>query len=80
MPYLYIIVICQVILLALLGFLPALLLGEVAYIGIRRGTNIAVTMSQPIATSVFLLSFVASFLSALLVTRRLWSADPADIF
>jgi putative ABC transport system permease protein len=80
MPYLYSIVICQGILLALLGFLPALLLGEVAYIGIRRGTNIAVTMSQPIATSVFLLSFVASFLSALLVTRRLWSADPADIF
>ena len=80
MSYLYSIVICQGILLALLGFLPALLLGEVAYIGIRKGTNIAVTMSQPIATSVFLLSFVASFLSALLVTRRLWSADPADIF
>ena len=80
MSYLYSIVICQGIILALLGFLPALLLGEVAYIGIRRGTNIAVTMSQPIATSVFLLSFVASFLSALLVTRRLWSADPADIF
>jgi putative ABC transport system permease protein len=80
MSYLYSIVIRQGIVLALLGFFPSLLLGEVAYIAIRKGTNIAVTMSLSIATSVFLLSFVTSFLSALLVTRRLWSADPADIF
>lgn len=80
LAYLCSIVIRQGIALSILGFIPSLLIGELAYIAIRKGTNIAVSMSFTIAASVFLLSFAASLLSALLVTRRLWCADPADIF
>lgn len=80
MPYLCSIVIRQGFALAVFGFAPSLLLGQIAYVLIRKATNIAVSMTQEIAASVFALSLVASLLSALLVTRRLWSADPADIF
>ena len=80
MPFLCSVVIKQGITLTVLGFLPSVLVGELSYVVIRKATNIAVTMSQPIASSVFVLSLIASLVSALLVTRRLWSADPADIF
>lgn len=80
MPYLYIVVIQQGFWLTVLGFLPSLVLGSLAYNLIRKATNIGVVFSSDIIISVLYLTCCASTLSALLVTRRLWSADPAEIF
>jgi putative ABC transport system permease protein len=80
MAYLCGVVIKQGIVLCCIGYIPSVFLGAGAYELMRRGTNIGVTMSSSIMISVFILVTVSSTASALLVTRRLWSADPAELF
>ena len=80
MNYLCGIVIKQGIMLCFVGYIPSVFLGAGAYELMRRGTNIAVTLSPPILISVFVLISISSTVSALLVTSRLWSADPAELF
>jgi putative ABC transport system permease protein len=80
MAYLCGVVIKQGIMLCLIGYIPSAFLGAGAYELMRRGTNIGVAMSSSIMMSVFLLITVSSTVSALFVTRRLWSADTAELF
>ena len=80
MGYLYSVVIRQGMVISLMGYIPSLGLGTLAYVIIRKGTNIGVEMTSSIMVAVFVLSIISSSLSAILVTRRLWAADPAEIF
>jgi putative ABC transport system permease protein len=80
MIYLCMIVIRQGITMCLVCFAPSILISAGAYHLIRRGTNIVVSMSAPILANVLILTLLASAFSAILVTRRLWSADPVDLF
>ena len=80
MGYLYSVVIRQGMVISLMGYIPSLGLGTLAYVFIRKGTNIGVEMTSSIMVAVFVLSIISSSLSAILVTRRLWAADPAEIF
>ena len=80
MRYLYSVVIRQGMVISLMGYIPSLGLGTLAYVIIRKGTNIGVEMTSSIMVAVFVLSIISSSLSAILVTRRLWAADPVEIF
>ena len=80
MGYIYSVVIRQGMVISLMGYIPSLGLGTLAYVIIRKGTNIGVEMTSSIMVAVFVLSIISSSLSAILVTRRLWAADPAEIF
>lgn len=80
MGYLCSIVIKQGLGVSVAGFAPSVVLGVLVYRLIHKATNIAVEMNTEILVVVFVLTTLGSTVAALLVTRRLWSTDPAEIF
>ncbi len=68
------------LLLAVLGYLPAYLAGQVLYALVRSGTRLPVAMDSGRAVLVFVLILVMCMASAALAMRRLGDADPAEIF
>ena len=74
------IVLQQGILMAVLGFIPAFLFASVLYDATKEETNLPMEMEATTAAFVFSLTVVMCVVSALLSTRKLKLADPADLF
>lgn len=74
------IVLEEAVLLALFGFLPAVAIAIGLYAALSAATGLPLAMDAARAGSVLLGTLVACALSGALATRRLASADPADLF
>ncbi|MCP9836909.1 FtsX-like permease family protein [Cyanobium sp. N.Huapi 1H5] len=68
------------LLLAIFGYVPAYLAGQVLYGVIHAATKLPVSMATDRATTVFLMILVMCMGSAAMAMRKLGDADPADIF
>ncbi|MBE9064797.1 ABC transporter permease DevC [cf. Phormidesmis sp. LEGE 11477] len=70
----------EALILSLLGFFPSLLVALGAYQLTARATALAISMPASRALIVFMLTLLMCNVSGAIATRRLQSADPADIF
>lgn len=68
------------LLLAIFGYVPAYVAGQVLYGVIHAATKLPVSMAGDRATTVFLMILVMCMGSAAMAMRKLGDADPADIF
>jgi putative ABC transport system permease protein len=78
--YLLLIVLEEAIILAALGFVPGLALALGQYALIRKAASLPISMTFARLAFVFFLTMVMCTASGMIATRRLQSADPADIF
>jgi len=78
--YLLLIVFEEAILLATLGFIPGLGLALGQYALIRQAASLPIAMTFARLAFVFFLTMVMCIVSGLIATRKVQSADPADIF
>jgi putative ABC transport system permease protein len=78
--YLRGVVMTQGLLLGVLAYLPALVLGQVLYIVVARMTDLPMYMTLAKVLLVFGLSAGMCMAAGLLAIRKVNSADPADLF
>jgi putative ABC transport system permease protein len=74
------IVLEEAVILALLGFVPALLISVGFYAVVSSATGLPVAMTASRAGGVLLGTFLMSTFSGVLATRRLARANPAELF
>lgn len=74
------VVLQEALLLAILGYLPGLVISQGMYVVAARSTGLPITMSLERVVLVFLFTVVMCCVSAVLAMRRIRSADPAEIF
>lgn len=79
-PFFLGIVFEEAIVLAIFGFIPGLIVSIGLYAGLSSVTGLPVAMDASRAILVFLGTLVACTVSGAIATRRLASADPADLF
>jgi putative ABC transport system permease protein len=70
----------EAIVLAVFGFIPGLIVSMVLYAALVEVTGLPVAMETSRAVLVFLGTLAACTLSGAIATRRLASADPAELF
>ena len=68
------------IILAVLGYIPGIILSEILYELTRQDTNLPVIMTINLAFGVLALTIIMCFIAGFMAIRRLKYADPADIF
>jgi putative ABC transport system permease protein len=78
--YLLTVVLEEAIILALLGFLPGIVVPLGLYQMTRNATNLPIYMTLARASTVLILTFLMCIISGAIATRKLQSADPADMF
>ncbi|KAM3097161.1 ABC transporter permease DevC [Phormidesmis sp. 146-12] len=78
--YLLLIVFEEAILLAMLGFIPGLGLALGQYALIQSAAALPISMTFSRLAFVFFLTMVMCSVSGMIATRKIQSADPADIF
>ena len=78
--YLLLIVFEEAILLAMLGFIPGLGLALGQYALIQSAAALPISMTFSRLAFVFFLTLVMCSVSGMIATRKIQSADPADIF
>ncbi len=78
--YLTRVVLSQSFLLAVLGFIPSMLISWGLYILVGSKSGMPMTMTWQIAATVLLLAILMCVLSGLAALRKLYQADPADLF
>ncbi|ELS34104.1 MULTISPECIES: ABC transporter permease DevC [Pseudanabaena] len=78
--YLLAIVFEEAIILAVLGFIPGVIIPIGLYSLAAGATALPIAMTTTRATTVFMLTVAMCVLSGAIATRRLQSADPADMF
>jgi putative ABC transport system permease protein len=78
--YLLAIVFEEAIILAFLGFIPGMIIPIGLYSLAAGATALPIAMTTARAGTVFILTFAMCILSGAIATRRLQSADPADMF
>jgi len=74
------IVLEEALVLAIMGFLPGLVVGTAILTLMGAITTLPLVMTPSMAITVFLGTIVFSALSGAIATRRLAAADPADLF
>jgi putative ABC transport system permease protein len=74
------IVLEEALVLAVLGFIPGVIVGGTLLAGMKKATNLPLAMTTNMAIMVFFGTLIACALSGAIATRRLASADPADLF
>ena len=67
-------------LLALFGYIPAYLSGQILYAVIRDSTKLPISMDSSKASLIFVLILIMCMGSAAIAMRKLVDADPAEIF
>ena len=67
-------------LLALFGYIPAYLSGQILYAVIRDSTKLPISMDSSKAILIFVLILIMCMGSAAIAMRKLVDADPAEIF
>lgn len=70
----------QALILALLGFIPGFLVATGLLAGMKAATTLPLAMTPGVAVTVFLGTLAACSVSGAIATRKLASADPADLF
>ncbi|MGF1491943.1 MAG: ABC transporter permease DevC [Microcoleaceae cyanobacterium] len=70
----------EAIILALLGFIPGVILPIGLYSFAAKATTLPIFMTVSRAVSVFIMTVIMCLLSGTIATRKLQSADPADMF
>jgi putative ABC transport system permease protein len=70
----------EAVILAILGFFPGLIGALGLYTMARNGTKLPILMTVARAVTVLILTMVICMISGAIATRKLQSADPADIF
>jgi putative ABC transport system permease protein len=70
----------EAIILACLGFIPGFLLPNILYVLAANATALPISMTFSRAILVSSLTVVMCMLSGAIATRKLQSADPADMF
>lgn len=78
--YLARVVLQEAAILAVAGFLPALLLTWQLFIRAADATNLPLSLTPKLSGQVLALTFVMCFAAGLLALRKVRSADPADVF
>ncbi|MGQ4648467.1 ABC transporter permease DevC [Lyngbya aestuarii] len=78
--YLLLIVFEEALILAFLGFIPGLILPIGIYQLAAKATALPIAMTVSRALLVFILTLIMCFISGAIATRKLQSADPADMF
>lgn len=78
--YLLLIVFEEAMILAILGFIPGLGLALGQYALIRNAAALPISMTTARLAFVFFLTLLMCAASGMIATRKLQSADPADIF
>ncbi len=78
--YLLSVVFEEAIILAVLGFLPGLGVSFGLYTMTRNATNLPVIMTLARALQVQILTIIMCMISGAIATRKVQSADPADMF
>jgi len=78
--YFFWLILRQSLFLAVLGYLPGLLITLALYFLTRRATLLPVFMTFERSLSLFLLTLFMCCFSGLVATRKLREADPVDIF
>jgi putative ABC transport system permease protein len=74
------VVLRQSLYLSLLGFAPGLLASFVLYAVLAQYTGLLLLLTAERAALVLLLTVAMCGISAALAMRKLWSADPAELF
>ncbi len=74
------VVVREGLLLAIMGYLPAYFSGQALYSLVRTSTKLPVAMDTHRAILVFVLILIMCMTSACIAIRRLFDADPAEIF
>lgn len=70
----------EALILAILGFVPGFLVASGLLVGMKAATGLPLAMTANMAVMVFVGTLVACSISGAIATRRLVSADPADLF
>lgn len=70
----------EAIILAVLGFIPGFSLSIGMYSALASMTKIPIIMRPDVAMQVFILTVLMCMISAAIASRKLQSADPADVF
>lgn len=70
----------EAIILAAIGFWPALAFSQLFYQSLSHLTNIPIFMTAERAVAVFIGTIIACSLSGMLAMRKLAAAEPADLF
>ena len=78
--YLLSMVLQQAFIIAVLGYIPGLLISIIQYEVTKNSTLLPIFMTFDRAIFVFLLTLVMCFISGAIAIRKLKYADPADIF
>jgi putative ABC transport system permease protein len=78
--YLTRVVLEQAALLAVLGYVPSMLISWALYLLVGARSGLPMVMTWGIAASVFVLAVLMCTVSGALALRKLFQADPADLF
>jgi putative ABC transport system permease protein len=78
--YLAMVVLQQSVLLALVGYLPSLVVSWALYAFVGSRSGLPMVMTPQIMITVLLLAVVMCVLSGMAALRKLFQADPADLF
>ena len=78
--YLTSVVLGQSVLLAWVGFIPSAFASWLLYMAVRSASGMPMEMTWKIMLTVLLLSVVMCMLSGMAALRKLFQADPADLF
>ncbi|MEW6491284.1 MAG: FtsX-like permease family protein, partial [Cyanobacteriota bacterium] len=78
--YLLSVVFQESLILAILGYIPGVVISSGIYKLARDATLLPVLMKSPRALLVLALTFLMCFISGAIAVRKLGEADPADIF
>jgi len=70
----------EALILAILGFVPGFIVASGLLAGMNKATGLPLAMTAGMAVMVFFGTLVACAISGAIATRRLASADPADLF
>lgn len=70
----------EAVILALAGFLPGIVISTVIYSVLAKATNLPIEMSVGRGLMVLIGTIISCMISGFIATRRLASADPADLF
>ena len=78
--YLLGIVLEEAIILAVLGFIPGVAISSILYHLTRQATSLPIYLTVARAMGILITTIFMCLISGAIATRKLQSADPADIF
>jgi putative ABC transport system permease protein len=78
--YLARVVLQQSVLLALVGYVPSIIISWVLYMFVGAQSGLPMVMTWQIAATVLALAVIMCVLSGMAALRKLFQADPADLF